>query len=75
MSATKNLIMTYEEMIGKDLEDFTDKDFLKIETTNILQDTPAIPCDPQTIEFFDDMYGTDSISDLKRWIMVSDHNS
>ena len=30
MSATKNLIMTYEEMIGKDLEDFTDKDFLKI---------------------------------------------
>ena len=74
MSATKNLIMTYEEMIGKDLDDFTDKDFLKIETTDILQNT-ALPCDPQTIEFFDDMYGTDSRSELKRWIMVSDHNS
>ena len=55
MSATKNLIMTYEEMIGKDLDDFTDKDFLKIETTDILQNT-ALPCDPQTIEFFDDIY-------------------
>ena len=74
MSATKNLIMTYEEMIGKDLDDFTDKDFLKIETTDILQNT-ALPCDPQTIEFFDAIYGSDNRTDLKRWIMVSDHNS
>ena len=68
MSATKNLIMTYEEMIGKNLDDFTDKDFLKIETTDILQNT-ALPCDPQTIEFFDAIYGSDNRTDLKRWIM------